>query len=249
MGYFVLTLPSLVLAIAAALLGLVPSWVSNLQFRPSLRYSIAAVLVALSIVSAAISSNQMRGADAQIAALESSQSQGFQGLNKHIEDFEAKTPTVPKLAFAFSDEQVAVTPRNGRLLLGLTVNITNNGDDAVYTTHYVAAFGRTPSAAGIAQVISIIRTKLHKIIHQRTEPVTLNHGESGATSAIIDNVLGGPLTPADVDALAAGANTAFFAIGLDVKTVTGLSQVKIYCGYYQGLLVVDCPAEGSYHGA
>lgn len=242
MGYLLLSLPSIFLTVAAILLALFPQWVSYLEHRPRLRIPIALALGLLAIVSGIVSAKQMQSQDTEITSLNSAQSTGFQQLNQHIATFEARTPTVPKLAISFSNDQIAILPVNGALLIGLNLTLTNEGDDSTYTNHFVTTIVRTPTESGRSSIIRVIRRQLRILAAQAGgDHATIRHGESKITSALIGRADGEPLNGRALAALYAGKETAFFGMIFDVTTATGLRKKLLYCSFYQGLMVVECP--------
>ena len=230
-GYFLVALPNVLIIVAGVLLGLFPSAVAALDKKPGERAGIAVVLVVLAVLLWIISARQLQAADDQIASLQSQQKIGFQTIGAQISTFEAHTPTVPKLDVKLSDE-LATTVLGGSLVIGVNVTIANNGDDATFVSHYVAGVSNTPSQSQITQITSTLRKKVRKLTGGK--PAILRHGESKITSAIY------PIDEPTLNAIAAGVDTAYFAINFDIRSVSGKHQIVTYCSFYQGIMLVAC---------
>ena len=232
MGYFVLALPNILLTIAATLVGLFPQWISYLEGKALLRYSITGFLVIMALATGIISASLMHSSDVDNANLRSAQAAGFSAINQHIQSFEARTPTVPKLDIEFPDEEAQV----GKNQVWLNLTLANNGDEVTYVGHSITGIVMTPPVAVQDVMVKQLREHLRKVASQAGSLQTLHHGESRITSAFIS-----PLNGSTIAALNAGAATAFFGFVFDARTNTGLKKLYYYCAIYQGRLVIDCP--------
>lgn len=228
MLYFVATLPSLILTIAALLLGIF----SIEQRSSSVRWLVAGALILVAFISGGISAWQAHAQDAQIQALSRGQEYGFNNVHADIDALKAQTPRVPRLEL-HSSSQVNMLPlANGKTFVGLNLAITNDGDDVVFTDHYVVEAAPTTTDFGRRVVIYRMRRGLKG----GTVWTRLQRNASQIVGINFANLF----NQAQATKLYLGTTTAYFVVRFDVRSVTGLKKTLYYCSFYQGNLPVLC---------
>jgi hypothetical protein len=224
--YFWVTLPSVILSAAGLLLGVFPLE----QTSKAARWRIAAVLVTIAVISGIVSAIQTRAQDSEIANLSSQESHGINDVRGDISALKEQTPRIPRLQ-VHSSAQVSIqqtTPNQFSFAAGLTV--TNDGDDLVFTNHYLVEGGLTTTDFGRKLKFAEMRRKLPDL---GLTPVNLNYG---ADKTIWLYYLG-PLNGANIDELTnrnllTNKMTMYFVERFDAHTSTGLRKTLWFCAFY-----------------
>jgi hypothetical protein len=237
--YLALAAPNVLLIVAALMLGLFPHWISELESdsrRRPLRYSIAGGIAVLALVLWGFSALQMHDNDVVLAELLNQQSQSYARIDRHISEFEAHTPTVPKVALRISEAHYTQYPFRGGTAISVDVTVVNDADDVTLTEHTAAAAGPTPSEKFLQQKLREMSLTL-RAKSLGGPRLTLRHGESRVISS------SKPVDTATVMGLALGTSTAIFGVIMDARTATGMHTVISFCSVYQDMILVnpDCP--------
>ena len=174
----------MLLAIAALLLAVYPKAVMDLERRPLTRYGVASTLGFIAIVAGVLASRQQYLTDVAVEKVHSDTVNGLKSVDEHISLFEQHTPTVPKAAFHFSNEEFAVVPIEKGWLIGVNESITNDGDDALYEANGLAAVGTFEGplarAQSVSDVIRYIQGRLGVLSRRglTSKALPIRHGET-----------------------------------------------------------------------
>jgi len=238
LAYLLDALPNAIVLVAALMIGLFPKWVIGLEKRPRLRWTIAGVLGILAVAIWVTSAIQMRSLDSKISGLETNQeaTTQYQQLHQQMNAFEARTPTIPKMDFHFSNEGTGLIPAAHGFLFGFSLTLNNDGDDASY--HGAQAIGKsiTPTISSTYDNIRKMRQHLGNLMAHplHSPPVVIRHGESKVMSVMI------PMDGQEINRFSNYSETVIYGFGFDLRTAHG-REIIFYCGFYQGMLPVNAP--------